>query len=56
MTVNYCLVERKCGQMLRDMPKAAGTKNQLAGKDSSGNPSVVLPEKQVKPLPKWASL
>lgn len=53
--VNYCLPERKCGQMLRDMPKAKGIKGQIIGGSRgkaiiTGNTSVVSPINDTKTL------
>jgi len=42
--------ERRAGQLLAEMPKAGGVKNQLKGKKSSGGHIVVPPEETAPTL------
>lgn len=42
--------EIRLGEMLKDAPKAKGTRSQLAGKDSSGGTALAPPENSVPAL------
>lgn len=42
--------ERRAGEILREQEKATGTRNQLAGRDSSGGSTVLPPEKETSTL------
>ena len=46
----FCIeAQIKLGELLKEMPKNEGTKNQLAGKDVSGTTKMEVPEKTQKP-------